>query len=397
MDTQPPAMPGSSPQGAKRLVRRSDDKVIGGVAFGLAEYFGVDPVWIRLGFVVTAFLGGTGLLAYLVLWALLPTSEGTAPGASSLQRSVERLSRSIGATPAWVGAALVTLGVLLVFVQILEWDAGVFWGIALIVGGVLLFRQPDWSPAAAAPEASPAPPASPVPPVPSGDASAEPVSPLLPAPPMYRRVRERHRSRLGWITMGVVLVALGVAALLDLGDTLDVSAGQYPALALAVIGCGLIAGAFIGRARWLVVPGLLVIPLVLVASLIHVPFTGGFGDRSFNPTAIEAVEPAYHLVAGQMVLDLRGVPAGERPLSIRVTAVAGRVVVLASRATALDVRARVGAGEINLFGQRFDGVRVDVRRTFTPDPELVTVGSIRLDVETSLGVVEVRHGEATSS
>jgi phage shock protein C len=46
--------------------------MIGGVAAGLAEYFDIDPTLIRVLFVITLFLGGTGILAYILLWIIVP-------------------------------------------------------------------------------------------------------------------------------------------------------------------------------------------------------------------------------------------------------------------------------------------------------------------------------------
>jgi phage shock protein PspC (stress-responsive transcriptional regulator) len=62
----------------RRLVRSSTDKQIGGVSGGLAAYFEVDPVLIRVGFVVAAF-AGFGLLAYIILWIVLPLESTDAP------------------------------------------------------------------------------------------------------------------------------------------------------------------------------------------------------------------------------------------------------------------------------------------------------------------------------
>lgn len=62
-------------QKVKKLFRNPDDKVIGGVSGGIAAYFGTDPTVIRLLFVLSIFLGGTGLLIYLVLWIITPEAK----------------------------------------------------------------------------------------------------------------------------------------------------------------------------------------------------------------------------------------------------------------------------------------------------------------------------------
>ncbi len=57
---------------AKHLYRDGDNMVIAGVCSGLAAYFGVDPVFIRITFVVLAFVNGIGILAYFLLWIAIP-------------------------------------------------------------------------------------------------------------------------------------------------------------------------------------------------------------------------------------------------------------------------------------------------------------------------------------
>ena len=57
----------------RKLTRSTSDKVIGGVAGGLAEYFSVDPLVIRIGFVVSTFFSGAGVLAYLALLVFAPS------------------------------------------------------------------------------------------------------------------------------------------------------------------------------------------------------------------------------------------------------------------------------------------------------------------------------------
>ncbi len=58
-----------------RLHRRRSGRMLGGVAGGLADYFDVDPVLVRIGFVVLLFLGGLAVPLYAAGWALIPDEE----------------------------------------------------------------------------------------------------------------------------------------------------------------------------------------------------------------------------------------------------------------------------------------------------------------------------------
>ncbi|MGR7023899.1 PspC domain-containing protein [Geodermatophilus sp. URMC 62] len=69
----PPAPPTDPPPVARPALRRSrTDKVVGGVAGGLAEYSGIDALLWRVGFVALTVAGGSGVLVYLLLWLLVP-------------------------------------------------------------------------------------------------------------------------------------------------------------------------------------------------------------------------------------------------------------------------------------------------------------------------------------
>jgi phage shock protein PspC (stress-responsive transcriptional regulator) len=59
-------------QQTKQLYRSRTDKILGGVCGGIAEYFHVDPVLIRVLWVILIFIMGTGILAYLVAWLIIP-------------------------------------------------------------------------------------------------------------------------------------------------------------------------------------------------------------------------------------------------------------------------------------------------------------------------------------
>ena len=62
----------------KKLFRDGDDKFLGGVASGVAHYFDVDTVWIRLAFILTAVASGLGILTYIILWIVIPQADTTA-------------------------------------------------------------------------------------------------------------------------------------------------------------------------------------------------------------------------------------------------------------------------------------------------------------------------------
>jgi phage shock protein C len=75
-----------------RPVRRSrDDRMLAGVCGGLAKYFGVDPVVVRIGAVALTAAGGAGLFVYVAAWLLMPgegAGEGVGAGAGAMAPAV---------------------------------------------------------------------------------------------------------------------------------------------------------------------------------------------------------------------------------------------------------------------------------------------------------------------
>jgi phage shock protein C len=57
---------------SKKLYRDTDNQMIAGVCAGLAEYFEMDPTVVRLVAVLIVIMGGAGVLAYLIMWAVIP-------------------------------------------------------------------------------------------------------------------------------------------------------------------------------------------------------------------------------------------------------------------------------------------------------------------------------------
>lgn len=127
---------GSEPQGSEpRLLRRSrDDRVIAGVCGGLGRYLGVDPVLIRVAFVVLAIAGGGGLVLYIVSWILIPEERGGEVLGTARPSSYD-------ATRLIVGGALIAIGTILLLNLSIPRFGKYFWPLALIAVGVAIVIQ----------------------------------------------------------------------------------------------------------------------------------------------------------------------------------------------------------------------------------------------------------------
>lgn len=87
----------------KKLYRSEKDKMVAGVCGGLAEYFNVDSTVVRLIFVLIIISGGTGILAYVILWIVLPSEsdvdkssdEIMASNAKEIEQSASKLIKKV--------------------------------------------------------------------------------------------------------------------------------------------------------------------------------------------------------------------------------------------------------------------------------------------------------------
>jgi len=97
---------------ARRLTKSATDKVIDGVAGGLAEYFGVDPVIVRLAFVAIGLAsGGSAILLYIVLMVIMPRPESVGAAADQVPReNIGALGERVGEAGARLGEAGAELG-----------------------------------------------------------------------------------------------------------------------------------------------------------------------------------------------------------------------------------------------------------------------------------------------
>jgi phage shock protein PspC (stress-responsive transcriptional regulator) len=133
-DPEPEAGPRAAPRPG-RHVRSADDRLVAGIAGGIAEHFGIESMYVRLAFIVATFFGGLGVLAYFALWIVLPVS----PSVRAAGPKVDR--RQL------LGYALVAFGLLVIPGRLgFEFRPnGSFWPLALIAVGVavLLLRMRD--------------------------------------------------------------------------------------------------------------------------------------------------------------------------------------------------------------------------------------------------------------
>ncbi|WP_243056780.1 ATP-binding protein [Nocardioides sp. SR21] len=149
MSTRAPADAGASaPLGTRRAYRDTQEPILGGVAAGLARHLGFPVLWVRAGFVLTAFLGGFGVVFYAGLWWLLPADsrfETDAPGLESATRGNRRPGRirRLGDVGPAIALAALGFGAILLLEAVLG-RGTVFWPVVVgVVGIALLWRQAD--------------------------------------------------------------------------------------------------------------------------------------------------------------------------------------------------------------------------------------------------------------
>jgi len=128
-----PPPPGPAPRG--QLRRSRDDRVIGGVAGGLAEYTGVDALLWRVGAIALTVVAGSGVVVYALLWLLMPKAPAGPPAAEVEEAPRGPRSPVPGVTLA---VLLIVLGVVVLVDQLTGADLGPrgYLGSALLVVGI---------------------------------------------------------------------------------------------------------------------------------------------------------------------------------------------------------------------------------------------------------------------
>jgi phage shock protein PspC (stress-responsive transcriptional regulator) len=489
----PPSGGAAPPPPVRRLYRLRNDRMVAGVASGLAAHLELDPVWVRLAFVVLAFIGGLGFLLYLVAWVVMPAADGlpigamAGPSARRLYRlrndrwvagvasglgaylevdaNVVRLAFFILAIcgglgvvlyiAAWVlmpaidgvppyGGPGVPMGrgarvdlriiagafFLIVAVLVLAGNfdfrfSGLVWGAVLICIGLLFLVGDTWPsryPAGAPPAPSvpvgPAgytsraaatgevpsayPPAAPAqqaysssyaPYTPYASYTSQPAyaTPAYAAPAAWSGSAYRSGGlRLGTVGLAAVVLAVGVALLLQSAGVIHLTAEMGFGIVFLVLGLTLLIGAWFGRSGGLVALGICLLPFAAAAVLVPEPLTGGAGNVSYAPQALSAVQPAYHLAAGQLYVDLSEVDLGGQSVAVTSSVAFGHLVVVVPADTTVDLTGKVGAGEDSLLGRIDSGVQISSRFDAATGP--AAAGTLTLNVSVGCGQLTVTTG-----
>jgi phage shock protein PspC (stress-responsive transcriptional regulator) len=396
----PPPLP---PAPRPPLRRSQSDRVIAGVAGGFGRWLGIDPVIVRVVLVVLAVFGGSGLLLYAIGWLFIPDEGSSTSSADAFFRD----SRQQGSTARTVLIVIGVIVAVIIGLNLMGWAFGGWGGggsvlLLLAVGGLVLYLvnrpTPPAVPLDSTPVSAGSPPADTTPiayayggsgQYPGYAASA--TAPMPPPPP-------RERSYLGLATLSLAVLVTGVLVSLDVTGVVDLAPVVVPGVALAILGTGILIGAWAGRARWLLwfaIPTLLVtvaasfVPADL-GTRMRLGVENGVGERSWSPTTVLEAQRPHNLGIGSARLDLTelAIPAGITTVPVDASVGFGELVVIVPDDVRVIVDAGVGLGEL-----RIDGVPRDSEPDPSFDGELpggpLDGPVIDLTLSTDLGSLEV--------
>jgi phage shock protein C len=148
-----------------RITKSRTDRVIDGVCGGLAEYYKIDPVIVRLVFVVLLFINGIGFFLYIILMIIMPKPDKVEqPPKETIRENVQEMGERVKEAgegigmafsknteekhshrAAWFGVILICLGIILLLdkLNLIKWfNKDLLWPVIIILIGVwLLIRR----------------------------------------------------------------------------------------------------------------------------------------------------------------------------------------------------------------------------------------------------------------
>ncbi|MDQ2086292.1 PspC domain-containing protein [Herbivorax sp. ANBcel31] len=142
----------------KKITRSRKNKVIEGVCGGIAEYFDIDPTIVRLGFVISMFFGGTGIIAYIVAVIVIPMEDKYVPEnfynekeefktvydeekdfSTTMEDSEDEFESGTDRNKKFIGLGLIVLGGLFLLREIIPLRLG-FPALLIIIGSLIIFK-----------------------------------------------------------------------------------------------------------------------------------------------------------------------------------------------------------------------------------------------------------------
>ncbi len=385
-----PRVTGDQVRDLGRLRRSRTDRKVAGVAGGLARHLDVDPLILRVAFVVLVFFGGASVIVYGACWLLVPEE-----GNDKAPFNLDERSRSIALMIVGVLAALALIGD--------SWGAFWFPWPAAIVALVALWLLSRNNQSPTPPPPPPHQPSAHPTYAPWGGqqatgwvgqpaATAPQQQPYYPQPvrPYQSYVKPPNPRKRGpilfWFTLALIALGVGILGIADLAGA-PIADPAYPALAVGISGLMLVLGAFFGRAGGIIALGLAaslglagatVVQEVDADTITEVPATAAEVDSSYS-----------HGVGGQRI-DLSEIsdPENLDGRAIAIDGDLGSIDVTLPRGVRAVIDARVGGvGNIKLLGSERGGIDVTSQRT---------VGSagnptITLDIRLGVGEIEVTY------
>ncbi len=136
-------------ENGKRLYRSNTVKVIGGVCGGLADYFGIDVVLLRVAFVLLFLFGGSGVLVYIIMWIAIPGQSGNFNAYEDLSEKKSPNDKKTGKhgnhgnsnSSMIAGIVLIFIGLLFLADRLIPYSHIIdLWPLILVGLGVLLIK-----------------------------------------------------------------------------------------------------------------------------------------------------------------------------------------------------------------------------------------------------------------
>jgi hypothetical protein len=210
--------------------------------------------------------------------------------------------------------------------------------------------------------------------------------------------RRAARALVTPTVLSLLAIGAGVCWALQAAGVAHVSIVSLAAGGLVIVGLGLLASLWLGRAPGLVFLGVGLAGVMLVASVVaplvdrarelHAQLPASAGDRDYQPQTLAELQPVYELGMGKLTLDLTQIDFAETTREVRVNLGLGEVKVLVPAGTSLEVHGQVGLGEATVLDRHEEGVSP---RVVVTDPGQGR-GTLRVDFNVGLGEGTVRRG-----